>query len=175
MGLDITAYSRLEADPSVSAQDCRDCEIDNWSDFATFYKEPTWASYAPEVKEDIAYRFGDEFGFRAGSYGGYSAFRDILAKIGGFNNFPWESRGIAGGRYKEPVDHLPFYHLVCFSDCEGTIGTAACVRLAKEFAENREKFAKEVVDTDAEYYLGCYDDWQKACELAANGGAISFH
>jgi hypothetical protein len=65
----------------------------------------------------------------------------------------------------------PFSELIHFSDCEGVIGTAVSKKLAADFAAFDEK-AKAAGN---ERYYAKYQEWRKAFEMAANGGAVDFH
>lgn len=123
-------------------------------------------------------------GFRAGSYGGYSAWRDKLAELAGYprvaaDDLPAEDRRYAdthpysaGAWYHAETSDLPFIELVNFSDREGTIGPIAAKELAADFATFDER-AKTHFD---HYGYERYTHWRKAFETAANeNGAVDFH
>ena len=64
-----------------------------------------------------------------------------------------------------------FEELIHFSDCEGTIGPKTSAKLAKDFADWRDRAEKH---TPEEYFFAKYCDFQKAFEIAARGGAVKF-
>ena len=69
-----------------------------------------------------------------------------------------------------------FVELIDFSDCEGTIGPIVAAKLAKDFAEHREKAAAYVAkQEDGDWILRKYTDFQEAFTLAALEGAVRFH
>lgn len=170
MGLDITAYSKLEADPSIADGD------------QAYYEGAIWL-YVEEGREGRAepltggaYRcHGEQMGFRAGSYSGYNLWREYLAEmIGTTPKAIWNRRDETP---KPPVD--PFVELIDFSDCEGVIGSKVAAKLAKDFATLAhlvEPFAKKITNSDnREWFVAKYNEWRKAFELAADGGAVRFH
>jgi hypothetical protein len=146
MGLDITAYRRLQPDPHGSIT------IDPEEQFPGRLQGLAPRKYACSAD--------DQFDFRAGSYSGYNAWRDELAKMAGYPSAEYVWYRVTKG---------PFLELINFSDCEGFIGPETAAKLARDFAEYQAK-AEELGD----YFLGKYEDFRKACEYAADGGAIQF-
>ncbi len=65
----------------------------------------------------------------------------------------------------------PFVELVCFSDCEGVIGSAVSSKLAKDFADHHDKFTT----TEDDWFMKRYREWTQAFAMAANDGAVDFH
>jgi hypothetical protein len=66
----------------------------------------------------------------------------------------------------------PFYGLINFADNEGCIGPVWSARLAKEFTEGRERFARHPsVDN---YDITKYDEWAEAFATAAQNGCVYF-
>jgi hypothetical protein len=106
----------------------------------------------------------ESHGFRAGSYGGYNAWRQDLADR--FN--PYRDNG-------QPSPEGPFYHLIWFSDCEGTIAQVAAAILLGDFRRHEVEYRTAHGDTASDRYTQRYADWMRACELAADGGLIEFH
>lgn len=137
---------------------------------------------------------GEYYSFRAGSYGGYNQFRKLLslAANGISDSDVWEST--------DSSTSLPFYYLINFSDCEGTIGPSVSQILHTQFIENRERIirnlkhepdlSKETEDPLAfelefnniptldentiEYFIRVYDDFTRACGIAKEDGVIQF-
>ena len=179
MGLDITWYRGLTESPDEPREE--DGEIKDYDNAVQFYihdKPESWTAYAGNLRGDIAYRFEESDGFRAGSYGGFSRFRDILAGIGGFKDMPIEKVSFATERYVGDVTGLPFYEMVCFTDCEGTLGADVCANLAKDFEAMRPKFIDAIQVFDGatrDYYEGRYNDWTNAFKQASDRGAVRYH
>lgn len=163
MGLDITAYSKLKAvRPRPKYED--------ESGYAESLESlpPNHASQADRMEgmePKTWYRVeGKTFGFRAGSYSGYNRWREWLAELAG--------HGSPQNVWNNPKPG-PFVELINFSDCEGTIGPVVSAKLAKDFAEWDDR-AKAADKADG-YDYGKYREWRKAFEMAADGGAVTFH
>jgi hypothetical protein len=107
----------------------------------------------------------ESHGFRAGSYDGYGMWRRMMADL--FNPYR-DFEGSDGS----PSPEGPFYHLLWFADNEGTIGELAATQLLTDF-RNPDHRAKYMLAADCRMEL--WEDWTRACELAADGGLIDFH
>jgi len=113
--------------------------------------------------------------FRAGSYSSYSAWREQLAILAGYpeGTSREEDRefrhSLSAWNNAEKTKGLPFWELIDFSDCEGTIGPVVSAKLAKDFAEQQPK-----ADAIGGYFLEKYNQWRHAFELASDGGAVVF-
>lgn len=168
MGLDITAYQGLSPAPHAEVDaDGNPVEFDKFACFSPTIIEWTDTQF-PGRTEGVkpgVYTFAAEHGFRAGSYSGYNAWRDWLARIAGWSSATacWESGKSAG----------PFLELINFADNEGVIGPKVAAKLAKDFAEHETK-AEQMADGET-YYLEKYREWKKATEMASDNGAIDFH
>lgn len=167
MGLDITAVSRLE--------DCgktpKNFDWDtNWGTyFEAMRPGGLKRSTRGLVKGNLYMKTAESetHSFRAGSYGGYNAWRDDLAQF---------AAGIpAEGYWKGGDEDLPFYELINFSDCEGTIGPLAAKDLLEDFRQHQDAYVLAHAGPTGDYDIQRYDDWLKACELAADNGLIDFH
>lgn len=101
-------------------------------------------------------------GFRAGSYGGYGQFRRLIADA--FNPY----RDFGDG---SPSPEGPFYELLWFADNEGTIAEVAAASLLRDFRRHEIEISSWSEGRGADLVR----DWIRACELAADGGLISFH
>lgn len=117
--------------------------------------------------------------FRAGSYSGYNWWREILAKLVGItdiNAFWIKTGGINNRKGKEP-----FFELINFSDCEGTLPLRECKRLKKDFdywsrlfhKQNAiqifwfKLFSNSILSKDEwEYWLEKFDKWHEAVNHA---------
>jgi len=172
MGLDITYYSRLKLDETVSADD-RD---DIYETHMVVYANSDFPGRAEPLVNRGCYTYEGSDGFRAGSYGGYNNWRDWLAKMAGYPAVrqPDGYRCThAAGAWAATSG--PFWELINFADNEGTIGSVAATKLAADFAEWDER-AKAASEAEGEpYFYEKYVEWRKAFEAAADGGAVDFH
>lgn len=171
MGLDISAYSKLEY---IETMDVEAWENKYWlhhseMPFKTVmasHWEPVYAARATPMVENGVYKItGEEFDFRAGSYSGYNRWREQLSFMAtGLNpRTIWNNED----RYR----NVPFFELIDFSDCEGIIGPTVAAKLAADFAAYQDKADRH----SDEYFRQKYADWRKAFLLAADGGMVAFH
>ena len=166
MGLDITAYRKVSPAPEANLDSDgypkdADCVLVHQASLE--FTEENWPGRSGGLKPGV-YSVTDEYDFRAGSYGGYNAWRNWLATVAGYANAEaaWNSGQTEG----------PFYELIHFADNEGVIGAAASAKLAKDFADHQTK--AEQLSPDG-YYIQKYNDWRKAFEMAADDGFVNFH
>ncbi len=166
MGLDITAYERVLRIGGVPEDDVGDGAWGRGNivlyvnrDFPEQADQITHGEYRPE---------GERFAFRAGSYGGYNSWRNLLCRM---------ANGMSADEFWDtPVGNRPFEPLINFSDCEGVIGPDTSALLAQTFAQYQhaaEAFAAKTAD--GEYWLQKYNQWRKAFEIASHGGCVDFH
>lgn len=149
MGLDITAYEAVRPAPNGDILISED-------EFRRF-EDLTPGRYISR---------GRELYFSAGSYRGYNAWRSALAILVGTTD-----REVWAEQKSPVVQAMPFFELICFSDCEGTIGPKTSAKLACDFdswAERATKYAPH------EYWLSRYEQWRKAFRLAAWRGIVDF-
>lgn len=187
MGLDITAFSRLEIWPDhvpEVGEWCHvneDWETDEERHIRAFAYDPFDRSFrglpilgsARDSMWGYCYRITEKtetHAFRAGSYTGYNHWRANLAEQ--FNPAPIDpiSRGML-----QPDPDLPFYELIWFADNEGTIGPEAAGDLLVDFREHADRFTPPGEEEWHDYSRRKYSDWTRAFELAADGGLVSFH
>ena len=178
MGLDITAYkdvTKLDGvkyidgevyDATLSAVD------DDKFDFVVYVADD-FPGRQGSLEDYGVYKSGDSFGFRAGSYSGYNSWRNKLAELAGYELGSYEQYG------REWPSHAatawkatsgPFWELINFSDCEGTIGPEASAKLLKDFQE----FEAEAEKIGGDFFEK-YQDLKQAFEMAAQNGAVKFH
>jgi hypothetical protein len=176
MGLDITAYSNLKhlgrhvKDPALNEGESGGvddwCYYDNHVSAFAYDSFPQSFRGLPVVGERTGadYRFIDAgcfevtdatetHAFRAGSYSGYSRWRQNLQDQFNPDRAP-------GG---------PFFELIWFADNEGSIGPDAARDLLADFREHEARYQPFYEQGDT------YGDWVRACDLAASGGLIHFH
>lgn len=158
MGLDVAYYSKVTF---VRPFECSE-------DVRTAVQLEALYTFLPNAGQtdglqDGWYEVEGEGGFRAGSYGGYNAWRAWLA--GMFDMAPrlvWREPDRFKGR--------PFVELINFSDCEGFIGPKTSAKLAKDFREHLE-IVKGESDLRA---ATLYERFMGAFETAARGGVVKF-
>ena len=129
--------------------------------------------FAYDIDEQAVYSYADNMRFRAGSYSGYNAWRNELAKLAGYPEIEYESwgrteKGFDGGAFK--ASSGPFLELIKFSDCEGVIGTAVSKKLSKDFAD----FDQKAAEIGGLFYE-LYTEWKQAFEMASDGGFVNFN
>lgn len=137
---------------------------------------------------------GEYYSFRAGSYSGYNQFRKLLslAANGISDSDVWESA--------DASTSLPFYYLINFSDCEGTIGPSIAELLWDQFTTHRSRVIRNITDEpdlgketddpiafetefgiefelspeEIESFIQTYDEFTEACRIAKDNGIIQF-
>ena len=166
MGLDIIAFEKIEflcADPD-SADSPYDVDDES---FAHLYPNDDFPSRADALVRGVYRSTGKRMEFRAGSYSGYSAWREALARLVGTT----AERVFAG------TVPPAFGELIDFADNEGLIGPQTSAKLAKDFASWKARaatHAKTMRAAEGAAFMEGYASFQEAFELAANGGAIQF-
>jgi hypothetical protein len=150
MGIDISAYSGLTkiVNPG-SERDDLVLLTDN-TDFPGRIAPQTEGHYSVEDSIDVL----------SMGYGSYNRWRDWLAKLAGWDNANDCWNATEG----------PFWELINFSDCEGTIGTDACQKLLKDFNDYAERAHANTTGFEYEHY----DDVHEGLKLAAQDGALKF-
>ena len=167
MGLDIIAISQLKYSDDQSESNLTSvyCTIaDGFEERMKGMGEGYWDST----------EYSETHSFRAGSYSGYSAWRDWLGKT-----FLEENADSIWKNYEEmEKDHLPFIELINFSDCEGTIGPNVSMKLYEDFYRYSSEITKirkiDSAGSDISWYTEQYDNWMRAFFLGAQKGAVIF-
>jgi hypothetical protein len=156
MGLDITYYRKLATAENVELEDGYPVDYQHFVKFGASmeWSESEWPGRGAPLDPSAVYSFADSGSFRAGSYGGYNAWRRQLEVF---------ADGTAD-----------FSELIDFADNEGTIGSIVSAKLATDFAKNYDR-AKALGHEGETWFFEKYQDWQKAFETAADGGAVNFH
>ena len=117
------------------------------------------------------YLFEDSFGFGAGSYGGYNQWREQLAALAGYTKtYSDYHRCLRHDRTAHDCVAGPFWELICFSDCEGTIGSQVSKKLYLDFVAYEDE-ARDL----GEDFFAVYQCFKEAFELASDNGAVEFH
>jgi hypothetical protein len=174
MGLDITAYSKLAKNVLALDEDGEPL-LENYLDtHAKAWINPDWPERGEGLEDDAWYTYGQSMGFRAGSYSGYSDWREALAKLAGYPETETESASF-GARYLSSAACWngatgPFSELIDFSDCEGTLGPVVSKKLLEDFVT----FDLAARTIGGRFYER-YAEWKQAFELAADDGMVCFH
>ena len=171
MGLDITAYSKLEWIRLPTQQEI-DGEVDCGENLIWLHQDLIESSngFGPRCRlgEGI-YSYAETFDFCAGSYGGYNSWRNQLADFAGHSG--WDQRDSLSG---------PLAELIYFSDCEGIIDSTVAEKLNRDFVNLQDKLT-EWISRDLprahedSYFVRKFRDWHKAFLLASDGGCVKFH
>lgn len=158
MGLDITAYG--SAQPTNPPED--DQDYPSW--IVHVFQENGFGHSLRGLSEGWYHVGGTALSFRAGSYSGYNAWRASLCKaaLGVDPETVWNDESYAD---------KPFYELIHFSDCEGSIGPDAAADLYADFVEHRERIVAQL----DEYEAAKYDEWLFAFKVASGRGLVEFH
>lgn len=179
MGLDISVYK---------VEGYLGTDIERTDDMFCVYGATGFEDRADDMEG--CYKNGEYmFSFRAGSYGGYNWWRDVLSD---------SSEVILNNdRYRESLfektDAEAFMELIWFSDCEGFIGTETSKKLYNDFESLYKPLTREllihqhtkgqhptmtfIVDPEQTTdFLSVYKDFMKAFKLASEvGGIVLFH
>lgn len=112
--------------------------------------------------------------FRAGSYSWYNLWRDHLCRAA--NGFPVEEIWMDPYGEREAL----FWELLNFSDCQGTLGPAACAACAGDMRAYMDGGAHERYLEGLEGGLvrgfdESMKDWSRAFEETSAGGLLLFH
>jgi len=187
MGLDIVFYEKITrvdcvfdaGGDAISPKTRRPLSM---NDKFKAFVQADMTQFAEGITSGDVYRTRGGGSFYAGGYMGFMWFRDQLAKLSGW------TRSAEGGKYDAigPYWHSafskdggPFWELLVFSDCEGTIGHKTSKKLATDFDKHAGDAAVFVVDPGTrddftEYFRKTYSNFRRAFEIAAKGGAVVF-
>lgn len=177
MGLGITAYRKLTKLDVLFNEDGEPVDPvtrEAVDEYLKVYANPDFPGREEGLEDRAVYAYEEAEHVFSRSYGGYNFWREALAKMAGYPATPRTSYGV------EELKHAaacwegatgPFSELINFSDCEGVIGPVVAAKLAIDFAEFDAR-AKEVAHPN--FYTG-YADLRRGIEMAADGGALSFH
>lgn len=163
MGLGIWAFSHIQPV-------CGEFEFENEQEIRDrrtqkllphligFRIDPKYKDWAAGIEPGQAYSYLSQENFHIGSYSYIAPFRD------------WLSRLVENGLTDEPGD--PFYELICFSDCQGTINAKISAKLHQDFVQFH---AKAKTFSEAVYHILAYESFMRAFQIASLSGAVSFN
>lgn len=157
MGLDIRAFKGLKEvkNPQFDQYgELIDWE-NQWNPGASMeWSESVWPGKGKPINPKSVYEWEDCYHFRAGSYSGYNWWRDKLNEFAG---------------------NVAFQELIDFADNEGVIGSELSKKLYDDFQKYHEKaFEFSMTLDDAGWWFDKYHEWEKAFEMAKDGGAVEF-
>ncbi len=158
MGLDVSAHCCVTPVEDTTRND----DWHHEHDHVNLYKNPSFPAQFEGMIEGWHDAY-DSYHFCAGPYSRYNRWRAELCRAV-HNVEPeivWNDASYAGE---------PFYELINFADNEGTIGTAVCGKLMRDFAAHGV-ILKRGRDR---YFAHKYDQWAEAFRMGANGGAVCF-
>ena len=163
MGLDIVAFEH--ASPVIPC----DQDLEEDDEHVVAWVDEDMARSLRGLQMGRCYETsGNVIEFRAGSYSGYNKWRDELARRA--LDLPAATVWEDPSRFVE----APFFELINFSDCEGTIGPDAAADLATDFCALRARIAAQPLANPQEetWFMDVHDQFQEAFELAASGGGL---
>ena len=176
MGLDISAYRQLKLLKTRETEDGYVVDVttgERLENYCYVFIEEGFEDRAEDLVNRAYYAYGDSMGFRAGGYSGYSDWRETLARIAGYPQVQYS--GFRGVELRHDAaawnaTHGPFWELINFSDCEGTLGAAVAAKLVRDFQAYRPQ-----AEAEGGSFLEKYLRWEQAFVMAADGGAVRFH
>jgi len=162
MGLDITAHRQLT--------ELVNGDLD---EDLTFYVNPDFPGREGQVKSNCAYKAEDSEHIISRSYSGYGVLRETLARVSGWPSIPHTSYGEETKLHAASAwaaKEGPFWEIINFSDCEGTIGAPACAKLLGDF----EKFA-DAAEKESGHFRSFYKGLWEGVKMGSDNGALEFH
>ena len=140
---------------------------------------------APIEKGKLYKHDGDYEHVYSSSYSGYNTWREILAKMADYPLVEYSLEmatkktkshaASAWGYGDHDMSDMPFYEMIDFTDCDGTLGTVSCIKLYEDFKENYVKAKAFSVKNDAEWWFKGYEEFLKGFAFAAkNNGFIEY-
>jgi hypothetical protein len=157
MGLDIAVFRNIELDPHGDPYTQPDT-------FVAFI-HPSFPEQGEGLTDGGVYRSNDEmYRFRAGSYSGYNAWREMLCEM------VYDALPIILWEHPDEFKGEPFYELINFADNEGAIGPIVSAKLAKDFADYQAKADQH----EDEFFRDLYSKWRTAFEMASENGVVIF-
>lgn len=152
MGLDIHAYKNLKEIESVYdfEDGCHEPKDKSIYDYIFMSPNEHFLTQNMDFKLNMMYSYDKDYlSFRVGSYSSYVSWREKLAKFVGYK--PVDST------YHNKLSHQEgafeyetgdFLELICFSDCDGFIGTSCSKKLFNDFVRNRDKILEIFKDDE---------------------------
>ena len=158
MALQVIAYSGLRVVRSLGSTE----DPSAVQDGITFQVHPGFPRQAGGIDPQLVYSAQQTFRFDVGSYSRYLRWLEQLARVVGIPSIDlfWRS--------PKPI---AFAELLDFADCNATMGSVTCAKLAHDFQDWAVKAARSTES----YFREQYAFWGRACDIAALHGCISLH
>lgn len=178
MGLDFTACRKLRRALGVTRNgDGEWIRGDTYAEdvISLHLNDPVFAARASDLDLAAPYT-GEVLGNEPRwGYGSYNCLRDMLAEFAGYPAVEHTTRlGLAGVRHDAgawAATAGPFWELINFTDCDGTLGPAVCSKLRDDFRAHK---ARAETHPD-ERFRRFYNEMAAMFEWAGDGdGAIVF-
>lgn len=177
MGLDIKVYSSLEK-VVVGESTCSKCGHTgpDLEDTVLFSESEFFPERADNIEFNSDYMYSGGWGYRVGGYGWFDTFREILAKISGYELVKYKHdigmcivvrESHQAGAWK--VQGGPFHELINFSDHSGIIGPKTSYKLLMDFHNYEHLFRDQ-----SERFRDAYEDWTEVFEDASKNGCVEF-
>ncbi len=178
MGLDVTAYKglkKIECHFDADGEPIDPASGEYIEDQFQPYINPDFPGRADGVEHKAVYSYADSLDGWSGGYTRYNWWREELAKLAGYPAIAADRSGFGDLTLRHDQSAFeategPFWELICFSDCEGVIGSVISKKLAADFADHEEKAA-----AIGDYFYEKYIQWKAVFEFAAQDGAVDFH
>lgn len=180
MGLDITAYRKLEKLECNLNGDGEPIDPSTGEPLYEYFKcfaNDYFPGREQGLESGACYKYEMAANVFSRAYSSYNHWREELAKLAGYPLTNFEQLGIvqtshaAAAWLGKVKDSEPFCELVNFTDCDGVIGPVVARKLLADFISFDEK-AKAV---DSHNFYKHYTDIRRGLEMAADGGALQFH
>lgn len=174
MGLDIIAIPEIEFIEYDSKDDLLDRVYDiygnvyEYEEYQSLFAHPHFPNHWEyDLKENIYVKYdkSQEYSFRAGSYSSYNKWRNDLAKMVRYEEYE-------DGVYDETVFSAtcgPFWELINFSDCEGTISPNYAKKIYNDFL-----IYNDLAQKQGDQFYDKYTKFKLAFEIAHKKGVVIF-
>lgn len=174
MGLDVTAYHQLKrAEGILFDEDGSPVGEHADMDLVRVWSNPEFPGREDGLIDGAYYESGPNGEGLSIGYGAYNGWRELLAKLAGYEPVPYERYGHTELRHDAAawaVSSGPFWEQINFADNEGCIGPVVCAKLAKDYADFAEK-----AEAEGGPFWARYQEWKACFDLAADGGMVDFH
>ncbi len=170
MGLSVSAYSHVKqitANYNEEIDEFVDLNGNIISKYTQICIIPDFADRALEFSNNTLYDYDRSIRFSAGSYSGYGHWRSWLAEFAGYQITNLATTPLQAAWMS---DEGPFWELINFSDCEGTIGTEISQKLLKDF----QQFSDKLKNVSHSLHVEYYNSFQSAFEIASQNGFVKF-
>lgn len=164
MGLDATAFERVELFLARSHEDLTEEDFDHYYSmgYTIPYFNPDFPGREDRLVEGVYETYGGVYSCGC-SYGTFSTVRRLVSRVAlGVDAVTiWSN--------PEPFKKGTLFEWINFADNEGTLGPDTCLKLAEDC-----ELLPDPLDLGDEWYTGIFAAWRKMFRLAAGGGMIVY-